>query len=67
VEGEGEVTARRAKFTQADLSRLIRAARKEGASVARVTMPDGTEFKIDLSPQSTEREKQVEPKREVVL
>jgi hypothetical protein len=63
------VSRRRAKFTQADLTRLIRAARKEGASVARVTMPDGTEFKIDLSPQSTEggEAKQVERKREVVL
>lgn len=54
-----------AKFTQADVERVIRAAKRQGASAAIVKMPDGTEFKIDLSPQSTEAA--IEPKAEVVL
>jgi hypothetical protein len=55
-----------AKFTQADVERVIRAAKRQGLAVATVKMPDGTEFKFDLSPQSTEGDGS-KPKAEVVL
>ena len=63
------MSGRPARFTEAEVKRLIRAARKAGLAVARVTLPDGTKMEVDLSPQSTgdDKPEKLAPKREVVL
>jgi acetolactate synthase regulatory subunit len=60
---------RPARFTQADIERVIRAARKQGATAASVKMADGTEIKIELSPESTRPNGpgKLERKRAIVL
>lgn len=60
---------RAAKFTQADIERVIRAAKKEGASAASLKLDNGTEIKIELSPQSTgpDGTGKLERKRAIVL
>ena len=57
-----------ARFTQADVTRAIRAARKEGADSVEIAMPTCS-IKISLSPQSPAEMAlaPVEPEREVIL
>jgi hypothetical protein len=55
-----------AKFTQADVSRAIRAAKQAGAGCVEMR-PDGT-IVVQLSPQSTGREpERVEDEEEAVF
>jgi hypothetical protein len=57
---------RPAIITQADVARAIRAARQAGASKVEIR-PDGT-IVILLSAQSTgERDRQLDPRPEIVL
>jgi len=39
---------RAALFTQADIARLIRGARQEGAGAVTIEMPSGVKFKVSL-------------------
>lgn len=55
-----------ASLTQADVARVIRAAKQEGAAEVEVHSKDGGKIVVRLSP-STAPEIAVEPKREVVL
>lgn len=57
---------RPSKFTQADVARAIRAAKREGAPAVEIK-PDGT-ILVALSPTHTEREETPpKPEREIVL
>lgn len=60
------MSMRPAKFTQADVARAIRAAKKEGAGAVEIK-PDGT-IHVSLSPTHTGQE-ETSPKleREIVL
>lgn len=57
----------RARFTQADAARAIKAAKQAGAGAVRI-LADGT-IKIDLQPESAgdKPENTVEPEPEIVL
>lgn len=55
-----------AKFTQSDVARAIRAAKREGAPAVEIK-PDGT-ILVSLSPTHTDaEEKPPKPEREIVL
>lgn len=55
------MSRRPAAITQADVARVIRAAKQEGAAEVEVRVNDQASIVIRLSPGA------VEPKREVVL
>lgn len=46
------MTARASKFTQADVARVIRAAKREGASEVVVRSADKTEIVVKLAPST---------------
>lgn len=60
------MSRRPAAITQADVARAIRAAKQAGAAEVEVRVPGQATMIIRLSP-STSPEKDLEPKREIVL
>jgi hypothetical protein len=54
-----------AKFTQADVARAIRAAKREGATAIEVR-PDGSII-VQLVPESTKTKKKLANEHEVVM
>jgi hypothetical protein len=56
-----------ARVTQADVARVIRAAKQAGAGSVRI-MPDGT-IKIDIQPEKLRepQENEIAPRRRLVL
>ncbi len=57
---------RPAPFTQAEIARVIRAARQAGAKSVEVRAGDQT-VTVNLDTPSTDAQKALEPEREVVL
>jgi hypothetical protein len=60
------MSRRPASITQAEVKRMIRAARQAGLEKIEVKLTDGTVISIPLS-TGTAKPEEVAPKREVVL
>lgn len=56
-----------AKFTQADVARIIRAAKQEGAPYLDVSLPRGVTVRIPLTAESTTPLPTLDEQPEVVL